>query len=564
MVSDDPTATASAGMAPDTTSATSATDDEAARRADFDRYFAMRTHFGNLALSPDGREVAYIVNTSGQFNIWRQPVTGGWPSQVTTFERESVRGIIWAPSGEIIGMADADGNEQYQIFAIPATGGAVRYFTHQPDVQYHVQYQMSEDGLSPDGHYLAFVGNDREPTDADVLLCDITTGETHRALANGRTNAPGNWSPDGRYFTVIDDRANTDQHLWLIDTETGEAREALPHEDGVILLPGPWLPDSSGLYVLLNRGREYTGVACYDLASGELRWALAPEWDVEHLALSEDGRRMIWAQNESGASQLYVRDGDETALRVVGLPRGVIEAMDLSADGKTLALRINAATAPAEIYVVTLGEVSARETPLLRRLTYGMLGGLAPDELIAPELVSYPTFDGREIPAWLYRPQGLSEHHQGALVISIHGGPEYQERVEYHAFYQYLLKRGIAVLAPNIRGSTGYGISYQKLIHRDWGGAELKDIEAAAQYAQSLPWVAAHRIGVYGGSFGGFATLSAVSRLPDYWAAAVDIVGPSNLLTFARSVPPTWRRMMADWVGDPDADAELLSERSPI
>jgi len=546
VVSDDPIATA--------------TSDAATRQVDFERYFAVRTHFGNLALSPDMHEVAYIVNTSGQLNIWRQPVTGGWPSQVTMFERESVRGIVWAPSGEILGMADVDGNEQYQIFAVPATGGAVRYFTHRPDVQ----YELSADGLSPDGRYLAFAGNDREPTDADVLLCDITTGEMRRALANGRANAPVNWSPDGRYLTVADVRGNTDIHLWLIDMETGEAHEALPHEDTFVVMPGPWLPDSSGFYVLLDRGREFKGVALYELASEELRWVLAPEWDVEDLALSKDGRRMVWVQNESGESQLYLRDGDETAMHVVGLPRGVIEALDLAPDGQTLALRINAATAPAEIYVVSLGEIAAHATPLLRRLTYGMLGGLASDELVAPELVSYPTFDGREIPAWLYRPREASEHHQGALVVSIHGGPEFQERVEFRAFYQYLLKRGIAVLAPNIRGSTGYGASYQKLIHRDWGGAELKDIEAAAQYARSLPWVAPHRVGVYGGSFGGFATLSAVARLPEYWAAAVDIVGPSNLLTFARSVPPTWRRMMADWVGDPDTDEDLLRERSPI
>jgi dipeptidyl aminopeptidase/acylaminoacyl peptidase len=193
-----------------------------------------------------------------------------------------------------------------------------------------------------------------------------------------------------------------------------------------------------------------------------------------------------------------------------------------------------------------------------------MLGGLAPAELIAPELVRYRTFDGREIPAWLYRPRGASESHPAPVVISIHGGPEAQERVEYRALYQFLLSRGIGVLAPNIRGSTGYGKAYQKLIHRDWGGAELKDIQATAEYARTLSWVNPHKLGIYGGSFGGFATLSAVTRLPDYWAAAVDIVGPSNLLTFVRSVPPTWRRMMAAWVGDPEEDADMLRERSPI
>jgi dipeptidyl aminopeptidase/acylaminoacyl peptidase len=115
-----------------------------------------------------------------------------------------------------------------------------------------------------------------------------------------------------------------------------------------------------------------------------------------------------------------------------------------------------------------------------------------------------------------------------------------------------------------VRGSTGYGSTYQKLIHRDWGGAELRDMEHAALYLRGLPWVDPARLGVFGGSFGGFATLSCVARLPEYWAAAVDIVGPSNLLTFVRAVPPAWKRLMKGWVGDPDEDAEMLRERSPI
>lgn len=533
---------------------------EANRRAEFNRYFAVRAHMGNLAFAPDGRQIAYLVNTSGQFNIWRQAIAGGWASQVTTFERETVRGLIWSPSGEVIAAADSDGSEQYQIFSISATGGPVRYFTDRPDAQ----FELSPDGLSPDGRFLAFAGNDRAPTDADVLVRDLTTGQTQRVLVNGRYNIAVNWSPDGRYLTAVDLRSNTNLHVWLYDTEADTSREALPHDDEFFFAPGPWLPDSSGFYAVCDRGREFKGVAIYSLAHDALRWVLTPDWDIEHVDLSADGRRIVWVQNESGRSQLYLRDDDGVALRVVGLPLGVIEQIRLTADGRALALRINSATAPAEIYVVTLGPIGAEETPRVRRLTYGMLGGLAPEALVEPELVSFTTFDGREIPAWLYRPRGVSAHHQAPAILSIHGGPEAQERVEYSAFYQYLLARGIGVLAPNIRGSTGYGVAYQKLIHRDWGGAELRDIEAAAHYLGALPWVSEQRIGVYGGSFGGFATLSAVTRLPDYWAAAVDIVGPSNLITFVRSVPPTWRRMMADWVGDPETDAELLRERSPI
>jgi dipeptidyl aminopeptidase/acylaminoacyl peptidase len=150
------------------------------------------------------------------------------------------------------------------------------------------------------------------------------------------------------------------------------------------------------------------------------------------------------------------------------------------------------------------------------------------------------------------------------VVIAIHGGPEAQEQPLYQPLYQYLLSRGIAVLATNIRGSTGYGKSYQRLIQRDWGGGDLKDWDHAVKWLKEQDWADSDRIGVFGGSYGGFAVLSCVTRLPDHWAAAVDIFGPSNLVTFARAVPPTWKRMMKRFVGDPDEDAEMLTERSPL
>ena len=534
--------------------------DDERRRADFERYFAVRTHFGNLAFSPDGREVAYIVNTSGQLNIWRQAITGGWATQVTTFERESVRAVLWTPSGELIGQADSDGSEQYQIFTIPAGGGVPRFLTSRSDAQ----FELSEHSLSPDGRYLAYSGNDREPTDADVQVMALETGESSRVLSNGRYNMVGSWSPDGRYLLAMDLRSNTNQHLWVLDTQNGSIEEALPHEDEFMLLPGHWLPDSSGFYALTNRGRDFLGIARYTLGGDNLEWVHTPPWDVEHFAISADGQRHVWVLNENGTSQLYLRDENSAPMRVAGLPRGVIDQMTLSPDGQTLLARINSATAPQDVYVILLGEIGALDTPRLRRLTFSMLGGLLPEGLVTPELVSFPTFDGRQIPAWLYRPEGVSEHHKAPVVLSIHGGPEAQERTRFNPLYQYLLSRGIGVLAPNIRGSTGYGATYQKLLHRDWGGAELKDIEAAARYAQGLDWVSRHRIGVYGGSFGGFATLSAMTRLPEYWAAGAEIVGPSNLLTFVRAVPPTWRRLMAEWVGDPEEDADMLRERSPI
>jgi dipeptidyl aminopeptidase/acylaminoacyl peptidase len=134
----------------------------------------------------------------------------------------------------------------------------------------------------------------------------------------------------------------------------------------------------------------------------------------------------------------------------------------------------------------------------------------------------------------------------------------------YRPHVQYLLSRGVGVLATNIRGSTGYGKTYQKLIHHDWGGGDLEDWRHAAEWLKGQPFVDGDRLGVFGGSYGGFATLTCVTRLPEYWRAAVDIFGPANMLTFVRSVPPQWVRFMAQWVGDPETEEDFLRERSPI
>ena len=261
---------------------------------------------------------------------------------------------------------------------------------------------------------------------------------------------------------------------------------------------------------------------------------------------------------KAGYSRLHVRDQSSGQLvDLPTIPAGAIDVLRVSPDGRMLGFLLNQPQHPAEVFILDLAALE------LTQLTSSAVGGVEPADLIQPQLVRFPTHDDRQIPAFLYRPRGNGPF---PVVLSIHGGPEAQElpAYAYSGLYQYWVSRGIGVLAPNVRGSTGYGKSYQRLIHRDWGGDELKDFDAAARYLRSLDWVDSARLGVFGGSFGGFATLSCISRLPDYWAAAVDIVGPSNLVTFAKAVPPTWQRMMAKWVGDPETEADFLLSRSPI
>src|SRR5256714_529310 len=408
----------------------------------FEQFFAVRRFSSALAFSADGGQVLFASNISGQFNLWRVPVDGGWPDQLTAFSDETVRGAGVSPrDGTILLCADHDGDEFHQLYVIRGGEGWPEQLTNEPEVQHFV----GSAAWSPDGTKFAYAANARKPTDMECWVRDAESGETEPVFGEGMFSFPGPFSPDGSKLLALDFRNNSDMSVHLVDLDAGDTRELTPHEDDALFSPGPWAADGSGFYLVTDAGSEFRGLAFYDV-----------------------------------------------------------------------------------------GDV---------------------------EMVSFQTFDGRDIPAWLYRPD---VDGKAPVVLSIHGGPEAQERPVYQPLYQYLLSRGIGVLATNIRGSTGYGKSYQRLVQRDCGGGDMQDWEHAVKWLTQPDWVDEERIGVYGGSYGGFAVLTCVTRLPDYWAAAVDIFGPSNLLTLAKAVPPTWKRFIARFVGDPETEADFLMERSPI
>jgi dipeptidyl aminopeptidase/acylaminoacyl peptidase len=522
----------------------------------FEQFFAHRRLYPVAELTPDGERVLFVSNISGQFNLWSAELDGGWPEQLTTFLDNSVRGVAVREDGTILFHADRDGDEFHQLYRIPAEGGWPEQLTDLPQVQ----HELSPASWAPDGKSFAFSGNRRTPTDGEVYIWREGEAEPRYLFGEGMYAFAVSFSPDGSKLLAVEFRSNTDISIWVVDVASGDAVEATPHDADAKFLPGPWKSDGSGFFLLTDEGREFSGLAFHTLATNTREWIETPEHDIDELAGSANGRVLAWIENVDGWGKVHVRDLERGAdLPEPKLPPGTASmlgsGMSLSLDGSRLALVWDQPSRPAEVFVVDTATGDALPVTEMRA------AGLSALELREPDLIRYESFDGRQIPAWLYRPDGGGP---SPFAVLIHGGPEAQERPVYRPYVQYLVSRGIGVLATNIRGSTGYGKTYQKLIHHDWGGGDLEDWRHAAEWLKAQPFVDSDRLAVLGGSYGGFATLTCVTRLPEYWRAAVDIVGPANLVTFVRAVPPQWLRFVAEWVGDPDTEEEFLRERSPI
>lgn len=512
-----------------------------------------------VAISPDGSSVAYVDDRTGQFNVAVQPVSGGDARQLTSYVDSAVRRVAWHPGGRrLLFLADAKGDENAQMYLLDASTGGIEVLTETPDVQFT---PALGDPFSGDGGRLAYCANDRVPGDQDILVRDMASGDVRRVYSDGGRVYAGYWSPDGTRLTAAKwHTSNSDHTVYLVPADGGEATRLTPEGGESTYWLGPWLPDGSGFLVLSNAGREFTGLGVMDAGTGDITWLATPESEIEEVALSADGRVLVWHLNIDGRSELRARDLVEGRdLPVPPLPTGAASGLVVSPDGRRLVLRLSTPTRPWNVVSVDLtsGEIRWLTAALPQRAEAGAL--------VEPTLIRYPTRDGHEVPAYLYRPRN-GEDPVGVL-LSIHGGPAWQDKPVYlyDGFYQYLLHNGIAVFAPNVRGSFGYGKAYQHIIHRDWGGIDLRDFADAVAYLTSLDWIDPTRIGVFGQSYGGFCALSCLSRLPELnWAAGVDFYGPSNLVTLAKSSPPTWRSLVNAMFGDPEANTEDLLARSPV
>ena len=512
------------------------------------RRFACRSV---LALSPDAQTLAVVSDQgAGTFEAWSLPATGGKPQRAITVESSAVRSLCWSANGELIAAADRGGTELHQLHVRHPDGPTLPLSI---DPEGRVQRLLSWNAASPDGTLVAFSSNARASTDMDIVVADLATRTERPLLTGGFWHVVGGWSPDGKRLLVMRVFDNTTQDLLIVDPLIGDTREVTRHAEDVSHIPAGWLADGRAL-VITDEDSDHLWLGAFDVEAGEYEPIDRPDWDVELAASSADGRTQIWSVNDDGYSTLRWRTGSGP-IRERRSDGGVCLDLVLSADGSRAAFAWKPPTRPWEVW--TLDTATGEARTALATTT-----AVPEGELLEPELIRIPSAEG-DIPCFVFRPR--DPRGPTPAVLYPHGGPEGQSRPVFASPHlAALVHRGIALVVPNIHGSTGYGRKWQAAIHKDWGGIDLRDLRAVTTWMTKQQDFDRSRLAVYGGSYGGFATLLCVTQIPDVWRCAVDVFGVANLITMIENAQPNWRRFLTRWIGDLDHDRAKLVERSPI
>ncbi|MEP6769279.1 MAG: S9 family peptidase [Acidobacteriota bacterium] len=524
---------------------------------ELERTVSLMAKIGNASspsFSPDGKRIAFVSNLGGLPQVWTVETAGGYPQLVTAFD-DPVGFVEWSPDGAWLAFTLAPGggmNEQ--VYLIRPDGSGLRRLTDGGKETNRLG------GWSHDGKLLSLGSNRRSGAAIDAYLFDVDAGTTRLVTENRGIGGFSDISRDRKRALLDRLVSRGDNDLFLVNLTTGRETLLTPHEP-----PGSFFgeiaPDGTAVYLATDKGRDRRVFARLRLEAGG-----APG-DVEVLAAREDaelgtfsvddaGRWAAIVWNAAGRSEIELYDlrSRKTVLRPK-LPAEIAGGLEFSRDGRFLALVCSGSSTPADVWVMDVA------TGALRQVTRSPHAGIDLAQLVRPELVRFPAHDGLELSGWLYRPSASASPFP--VVLSFHGGPEGQERPSFSSQYQALLARGIGVFAPNVRGSSGFGKRYVNLDNGALRVDGVRDIEAcvaAAVTAGADP----KRIGIMGGSYGGYMVMAGLTEYPQLFAAGADLFGVVNFETFFRHTEPWMAAISKVEYGDPEKDAELLRRLSPI
>lgn len=535
----------------------------------------MTRQIGRPTWSPDGKSIAFISNMSGRNNIWVVPADGGFPTQLTVSDQRQ-SAVTWSPDGKWIAyQSDYDGDEQWDIFLVSPKTGKVVNLTQTREIA-----EMNPT-WSPDGRYLAYEVKPKTSAEVEIDVYDMILRELKHLTTNtpqDKINSNPIWSKDGKYIVYTQEQAKgVDSNVFVADVATGQSTLLTPHQGEQLYfandISSTGIPDGREILVTSNaaNGHENAGLltigtkgeASGGFKPGAIKWLTKDKWEIRGHEFSPDGRRVIFSANVDGGEDIYFYDlatGKSTPLE---MPRGVNEPAGshsaFSPDGTRLLYNHNGPTAPADLWVYNLA------TGKSQQITHSLVGGIRSEDMVEPYLVHYPSRDGKwTISAFLYMPYNMARNGQNAAIVYIHGGPTSQTMNTFNRFIQYAVNQGYMVLAPNYRGSTGYGKEFQQANLFDMGGGDLQDILTGVDWIKQTGHLDPKKIAVMGASYGGYLSMMAVTKAPEVWAAGVPIVPFVNWATEIENEDPLLRESDIATMGDPLKDKARLEDRSPI
>lgn len=516
--------------------------------------FYKTTSISGSSINHDGTAVLISSDASGIFNAYRQPLDGSAPTPLTNSTVDSTFAISWFPEDDrILYFADEGGNENDHIY-VREIDGSSRDLTPGDNVK------ASFMSWHEDDQQFYIISNERDARYYDVYKYQVSDYSRELVFENNAFS-PQDISPNGKYLSVRLEHNNTDSDIYIVDLEMGgEPVLITAHEGAVDHGSFVFTDDSSKLLYSTNEYGEFYQAWIYDMASGERSEYFKADWDVMFVYFSDDGKYRVTGINEDASTHVTITDamsGEEILLP--DLPGGDLRGVNFSDDGSKMVFYINSDTSPSNLYVHEIG------TNLATRLTSSGNPDIDENELVASEVVRFASYDGLEIPGLLYKPRQAGTEKVPAIVY-VHGGPGGQSRKGYNPTVQHLVNHGYAVMRINNRGSSGYGKTFYHMDDKKHGDVDLKDVVWNKYYFQALDWVDPDKVGVMGGSYGGYMVMAAMA-FTDEFDVGVNIFGVTNWIRTLKSIPAHWeatRKGLYDELGDPFQEEERLRSISPV
>ncbi|MGD8540595.1 MAG: prolyl oligopeptidase family serine peptidase, partial [Candidatus Aminicenantes bacterium] len=472
---------------------------------------------GGSSFSADESQILYSSNKSGIYNVYSIPTTGGESTQLTHSEDDAIFAISFFPNdGRILYRSDKGGNEITHIY-LRNEDGTTQDLT--PDENAKAQFY----GWSFDENSFFYGMNKRDPRFMDIYEMDIETLTPQLVFQNDEGYFIGAISRDKRFFVFVKLTTEHNSDMYLFDREKGKMRHLTPHEGDVNFKPQTFSADSKSLYFLTNKDDEFTYLKRYDIASGEEETVEKHNWDIMYSTFSRNEKYRVVGINEDGKTVIKVYDvTTEQPLSLPAFPNGDITSVRIAKSEAKMTFYIRGSRFPNDLFVYDFADQKYTQ------LTDTLNPEIDPEDLVEAEVVRYKSFDGLEIPAIYYKPKNIKPGDKLPALVKVHGGPGGQARVRYSPSVQYLVNHGYVIIDVNNRGSSGYGKTFFKMDDKKHGDVDLDDCVEAKKFLIATGYVDENKIGIMGGSYGGYMTLAALTFRPEAFAVGVDLFGISN------------------------------------